>query len=170
MQASLINDILAAMSSSHPINQTLLTIIDNQIDRTNATFDGICDDVFITEPGGDCNSILNITRHLIILRRFGLVLLESPLQNQIDDPDSANELSDLLTKIASATDLVKNAIADHDPQDWYKQPPKDKPRPGKWGDEATILRFVRPLNDFTNHLGSIRAIRRINNNPADQTQ
>lgn len=158
------------MTSIHPINQTLLTIIDNQIDRTNATFVGLHSGVFTIEPGGDCNSILNITRHLINLRRFGLVILNSTLQSQVDDTESVSTLSILLSSLATATDLVKKAIADHDPQDWYKNPPVDKPRPGKWGDEATIFRFVRPLNDFTNHLGAIRTIRTIQNNPADRTQ
>lgn len=163
-------DFPTQMSSINPINQTLLTILDNQIARTDATFQGLRDDVFAAEPGGDCNSILDIGRHLLGLRRFGLSLLQSPFQEQIDDPDSVVDLNDLLTKLASATDLLAKAITDHDPEDWYKQPPVEEPRPGMWGDEATILRLVRPLNDFTNHLGAIRAIRRIQNNPAERTQ
>lgn len=91
----------------HPINQTLLTVLDNQMARTRAAFDG-------------------------------------------------------------AASHLRSAIAEHDSDDWYAVP--DAPRDGKRGDEATILRFVRPLNGFTNRLGAVRTIHGLCGNPADRTR
>ena len=67
-----------------------------------------------------------------------------------------------------AASLLREAIETHDPEDWYTVPAT--PREGRWGEEPTIMRFVRPFNDFTNHLGSIRAIRRILGHPNERTQ
>ena len=91
----------------HPINQTFLTVLDNQIARTRAAFDG-------------------------------------------------------------AASHLRSAIAEHDPDDGYAVP--DVPRAWKWGDEPTILRFVRPLDGFTNRLGAVRTIRGLCGNPVDRTQ
>jgi alpha-amylase/alpha-mannosidase (GH57 family) len=68
----------------------------------------------------------------------------------------------------ASTDVISEAIRTHDPEDWMRTP--RVPREGMWGDEPTLFRFVRPLNDVTNHLGAIRALRRIDGNPADRTQ
>ena len=152
----------------HPINQTLITLLDNQVARTRAALEDLGGDVFTSEPGGDCNSILGIGLHLVTLRRFQLGLLESPLAGQVDVPEACETVDELRQVLDDAADLVREALAHHDPDDWYRAP--DPPRDGKWGDEPTIMRFVRPFNDFTNHLGSIRAIRRMCGDPAPRTQ
>ena len=161
---------LVCMSELHPITRTLLTVLANQIVRTEAAFEDLRDDVFRAEPGGDCNSILEIGRHMLMLRRFQMTLLGSLLAERVDDPQGVERIDDLRAKLASAADLLRQAIGEHDPEDWYAAPPPDKPRPGHWPDDPTIERFVRPLNDFTNHLGAIRAIRRTLGNPIDRTQ
>ena len=161
---------LPSMSALHPINQTLLAVVDNQIVRTNAALEDLRDDVSRFEPGGDCNSILGIGRHLLMLRRFQMILLQSPLADRVDDPDAVNSIDELKSKLATATDLLRTAISEHDPEDWQADPSAGAPRPGPWSDEPTLQRFVRPLNDFANHLGAIRAIRRSQGNPAERTQ
>ena len=158
------------MSALHPINQTLLAVVDNQVVRTDAVFEDLREDVFRFEPGGDCNSILGIGRHLLMLRRFQMVLLQSPLAERVEDPEAVEGMDELKSKLASATDLLRTAISEHDPEDWHADPPAGAPRPGPWSDEPTLQRFVRPLNDFANHLGAIRAIRRSQGNPAERTQ
>ncbi len=151
-----------------PINQTLLTILENQAFRTRCALEGLREQVFEASPGRDCNSIRLIGQHLLVLRRFQLTLLDSPLATQIAEPESVESSADLVTKLEAAYHLVRQAVVTHDSDDWYQRP--DSPREGPWGDEATIVRFSRPLNDFTNHLGSIRAIRRLLDNPAERTQ
>ncbi len=156
------------MSELHPINRTLLSVLGNQIARTAAAFEGLRDDVFVAEPGGECNSIQRIGRHLINLRKFQLMLLESNQAAKVSAPESVSSIDELLRLLDSATALLRQAIAEHDPNDWYAVP--STPREGKWGDEPTIMRLVRPLNDFTNHLGAARAIRRVMGNGAERTQ
>ncbi len=158
------------MSNLHPINRTLLTVLANQIVRTEVAFEDLRDDVFRAEPGRDCNSILGIGRHLLAIRRFQMMMLQSPQAERVDDPEGVEGIDDILAKLASAADLLRQAIGQHDPEDWYAAPLPDKPRVGHWPDDPTIERFVRPLNDFTNHLGAIRAIRRTLGNPIERTQ
>ena len=158
------------MSTLHPINQTLLAVVDNQIVRTDAALEDLRDDVSRFEPGGDCHSIIGIGRHLLMLRRFQMILLQSPLADRVDDPDTVDGIDELKSKLATATDLLRTAISEHDPEDWQADPSAGAPRPGPWSDEPTLQRFVRPLNDFANHLGAIRAIRRSQGNPAERTQ
>ena len=150
------------------INRTLLTMLNNQAVRTSCTFEGLNEEAFTTSPGGDCKSIREIGQHLLGLRQFKLSLLGSRLVNKADEVESTESLFDLSSKLEAATARVHDAIMTHDPDDWYHIP--EKPREGPWGEEPTISRFVRPLNDFTNHLGSIRAIRRILGQPAGRTQ
>ena len=156
------------MNKLHPINRTLLDILENQRVRTSCAIEDLTEAVFNASPGGDCKSIRDIGVHLIGLRQFQLSLLDSPLVQDEPDLQSVESLADLASKLDAATDRVERAVASHDPEDWYFVP--ETPRKGPWGEEPTIIRFVRPLNDFTNHLGSIRAIRRILGNPAERTQ
>lgn len=156
------------MSEPHPINQTLLELLANQVSRTTAAFADMRDETFTAAPGGDCKSIADITAHLIVLRGFQLKLMESALAEQMPDASSLSSLEDHLAALDAATQLVRSAIAAHEPTDWMLTP--QPPREGMWGDEPTLARLVRPFNDFTNHLGGIRAIRRIFGDPAQQTQ
>lgn len=153
---------------THPVTQVLLTILDNQIDRIDAAYDNLDGETFTVEPGGDCNSIQRITHHLVHLRRFQLMLLESPKADDIELPEQYETVAEGTGALREATDLLREAIAAHDPGDWYALP--TEPREGIWGELPTIERFVRPLNDLTNHLGAIRAIRRISNRGNDRTQ
>jgi DinB family protein len=159
------------MAAPHPINQTLLHLLENQENRTRCAFEGLTHEAYSRAPGfpaGDCHSIQQIGEHLIELRGFQLMLLGS--QRAKDMPEgSAASLDDLITKLEKATALVRQAIHEHDPNDWHAQPtePRDD---GPWNDQPTLIRVIRPINDFTNHLGAIRALRRVFNNPAEQTQ
>ncbi|HUW84863.1 MAG TPA: DinB family protein [Phycisphaerae bacterium] len=152
----------------HPATQVLLAILENQVNRTEAAFDGLNEEVLTKEPGGDCNSILRIGRHLIGLRRFQLSLLGSADASKVADPKSIGNLAQLLPALHQSAALVRDAIREHDADDWFAQP--DAPREGPWCDEPTIHRLVRPLSDFTNHLGAVRAIRRMYDCPAERTQ
>ena len=51
---------MAAMSDIHPINRTLLMLLDNQASRTRHAVEGLEPALFTREPGGDCNSIRDI--------------------------------------------------------------------------------------------------------------
>ncbi len=156
------------MNGPHPINRTLLTLLDNQERRTLAALDGLSESVFAASPGGDCKSIRDICRHLLGLRRFQLTLLESPLAAEVDDPETIHSPESALYGLKAAASLVRRALAEYEAEHWYAIP--DPPRDGLWGDEPTLDRFSRPFNDFVNHLGAVRAIRRINGNPAGKTQ
>ena len=154
--------------ATHPASQVLLAVLENQVHRTDAAFDGLTDEVLTKEPGGDCNSILRIGRHLIGLRRFQLSLMGSADASKVADPKSIDNLGQLLPALHQSAALVRDAIGAHDADDWFAQP--DAPREGPWGDEPTIHRLVRPLNDFTTHLGAVRAIRRMFDCSAERTQ
>lgn len=156
------------MNELDPISRTLLAVLDNQVARTDRALEGLRNDVFDASPGGDCNSIRSIGEHLLQLRKFQLKLLESPLADEVAEPGCVQSPDTLAAKLAEAVDLVRQAIAAHDTDDWFRKP--DSPRKGPWGDEPTIQRFAKPLNDFTSHLGGIRTIRRILGDPAEGTQ
>ena len=156
------------MNELDPISRTLLAVLDNQVARTGRAFEGLQSDVFDASPGGDCNSIRGIGEHLLQLRKFQLKLLESPLADEVAEPGCVQSPESLAAKLAEATDLLRQAIAAHDTDDWFRKP--DSPRKGPWPEDPTIERFVRPLNDFASHLGGIRTIRRIIGNPAEGTQ
>ena len=156
------------MSDIHPTNQVLLTILDNQMGRTEYAFEGITAETYSAEPGGDCNSLERIGEHLIRLRQFQLMMLESPLAQQAPSLSASGSIEQLLPALKKAAELVHRAIKTHDPEDWYQVP--DPPREGRWGEDPTIIRFTRPFNDFTNHLGAARAIRRMFGCGAEQTQ
>lgn len=155
------------MANPHPINQTLLHLLDNQVNRTRYALEGLNAEVFTHDPGNGCNSIRLIGEHLIALRGFQLMLLGSDLAKQMPT-NEVSTLDELVNKLDTATVLVRQAIESHDPDDWHAEP--TEPREGPWGELPTLLRVIRPMNDFTNHLGAIRAIRRIMGHPADQTQ
>ena len=156
------------MDAVHPSNRALLVLLENQVTRTQAVFEDLSDEAFDAAPGGDCHSIREIGQHLLQLRRFQLSLLESPLAGDVAEPADVSSADDLAAKLDDAARLFGQAVMDHDPDDWHAQP--DAPRSGPWGDDPTIVRVSRPFNDFTTHLGAIRAIRRIMGNPADRTQ
>jgi len=155
------------MSKNNPINQTLLHLLDNQADRTRCALEGLDDAAYTRAPESDGNSIQQIGEHLIMLRGFQLRLLGSQLAKQVPG-NSVATVGELQIKLEQATSLVRQAIEDHDPDDWNADP--TEPREGPWAELPTLQRFVRPMNDFTNHLGSIRTLRRIFGNPAEQTQ
>ena len=156
------------MADLNAVNRTLLAILDNQERRTAFAFEALPDAVYNADPGGGCNSIRKIGEHLIRLRQFQLMLLGSPLAERVPSVDAGETVELLLEALATGTDLVRQAIARHDPMDWYEVPAT--PREGRWGEDPTIERFVRPFNDFTNHLGAVRAIRRMLGAGADRVQ
>lgn len=162
------DDLDASAGWPHPQTQVLLAILANQEERTDACLEGISEDILDQVPGGDCQSIRGILNHLLELRSFQLSLLQSPLQDKMPNLDKSASLKEFTQALTQATELVRTAVQSHDPKDWFVTPPT--PRPGPWGTDPTLIRFSRPLNDFTNHLGAIRAIRRMYGNPAARTQ
>ncbi len=156
------------MAQPHPINQTLLTLLDNQVARTIAAFEDITPRTFDAEPGGDCNNIRRISEHLVILRGFKLKILESPLLERMPRHEPDDTLEHRFAQLDQATRLLHQAIEQYPPDQWCVAPAE--PREGRWGDEPTLARLTRPFNDFVNHLGAIRAIRRIVGDPAPRTQ
>ncbi len=158
----------ASTARTHPQTQVLLAILANQMARTDACLEGLTQANLDVVPGGDCQSIRGIIGHLLQLRGFQLFLLQSPLQAQTPKLAPSASLEEMSRALAQAAELVRTAVSSHDPADWYATP--QEARPGPWGDEATLIRLSRPLNDFTNHLGAIRAIRRMLGNPAARTQ
>jgi hypothetical protein len=152
----------------HPQNQVLLAIIANQVARTEACLEGLTQANLDVPPGGDCQSIRGIIGHLLGLRGFQLSLLQSPLQEQMPKLAPSASLEQISQALAKAEELVRAAVKSHDPADWFATP--REARTGPWANDPTLIRFSRPLNDFTNHLGAIRAIRRMLGNPAARTQ
>ncbi len=162
------NDLETTTGWPHPQTQVLLAILANQIARTDASLEGLDQANLDVIPGGDCQSIRGILRHLLELRGFQLFLLQSPLQRHMPEITASANLEEITQVLAQANELVRTAVESHDPKDWFVTPPE--PRPGPWATDPTLIRFSRPLNDFTNHLGAIRAIRRMLGNPAARTQ
>jgi hypothetical protein len=156
------------MSQTHPIAESLLVLLENQVARTIAAFEGLDAATFDAPPGNDCHSIRQITAHLLGLRKFQLTLLSSPLAAQVPELPADAGPADVMPRLEAAAALVREALATHDPDDWLAVPAT--PRQGPWGELPTLARYARPYNDFTNHLGSIRAIRRIRGNPAQRSQ
>lgn len=154
----------------NPIAQTLIIMLDNQRRRTHAAFEDMKPDTFMASPcaDSDCHTIQQIGRHLVGLRGFGLLILESPLAEKMPPTDAADSPAQCADRIETASALLAEAIEQYNADDWLTPPPS--PREGKWGDEATLLRLMRPLNDLTNHLGAVRAIRRMTGDPAEHTQ
>lgn len=155
-------------ASVHPQTRVLLAILENQLARTDACLEGLISANLDAVPGGDCHTIRQILGHLLDLRGFQLFLLRSPLQAQMPKVAPTANLVEITQALEQAAGLVRRELELHDPEDWFALP--SEPRPGPWGGEATLIRFSRPLNDFTNHLGAIRALRRILGNPAVRTQ
>ncbi|MEM9373628.1 MAG: hypothetical protein AAGA55_08280, partial [Planctomycetota bacterium] len=125
-------------------------------------------EAYDAEQPNDCNSIRAIGAHLIMLCRFQLIILESELAASIPDDHAAATPAQLRELLGASMLQVRRGIADHDPADWLRVP--DTPREGNWGDEPTAMRLARPLNDLVNHLGAIRALRRVMGVPNDRTQ
>ena len=150
------------------MNRALASVLANQRARLDAALEGLSTADFEREPGGDCNSIQRIGAHLVMLVRFQLMLLESPRADSIDTESTPADADALQRTLAHALDELAGAVAEHDPEDWERVP--DVPRDGKWGDEPTLERVVRPMNDFTNHLGGIRALRRMFGNDIPRVQ
>ncbi|GEM_PF-3225086 len=153
---------------SDPFAAALCVTLDNQIARMHAALEDLPQEAYDAEQPNDCNSIRAIGAHLITLCRFQLILLESELAESIPDDHAAATPAQLRELLGASMQQVRRAIADHDPADWLRVPAA--PREGNWGDEPTAMRFVRPFNDLVNHLGAIRALRRVMGVPNERTQ
>lgn len=153
---------------SDPFAAALCVVLDNQIARMHAALEDLPQEAYDAEQPNDCNSIRAIGAHLIGLCRFQLGILESGLIESIPDNHAAMTPAQLRELLGASMHQVRRAIADHDPEDWLRTP--EVPRQGTWGDEPTAIRLSRPFNDMVNHLGAIRALRRIMGVPNDRTQ
>ena len=105
---------------------------------------------------------------LLGLRKSQLTLRRSPLVAEAPTRAASAPLAEVTDNPMAGAALVGRAIEEHAPQDWFATPAAL--RPGPWGDEPTLARLVGPLDDFTNHRGAVRAIRRMRGNPAPRTQ
>lgn len=146
----------------------LIALLDNQIARMHAALEDLPQEAYDAEHPNDCNSIRAIGAHMIMLCRFQLVILESELAASIPDDHAAHTPQQLRELLGASMGQVRAAIIDHDATDWLAQP--EPPREGKWGDEPTLARLARPFNDLINHIGAIRAIRRLMGVPNERTQ
>lgn len=159
---------MSATETAAPVAATLLALLDNQIARTRVAIGGISQAAFDAEQPGGCNTVRAIGAHLIDLRRFQLGMLGSARRESVADRGTGDTPEHMLAALESAGEEVRAAIVEHDPEDWFRVP--ETPREGKWGDEPTIHRFGRPFNDFVNHLGAIRVIRRQMGEGIERTQ
>ncbi|MEZ6242200.1 MAG: DinB family protein [Phycisphaerales bacterium] len=153
---------------SDQIAATLLVLLDNQLARARAALERLPQEVFEATQAGGCNSIREIGAHLLDLQRGQLLMLGSARRENVPAREVGTTPAELLAALETGLAEVRAAILEHDASDWFRQ--TDEPRPGKWGDEPTLHRLVRPLNDFVNHLGAIRALRRQQGSGAERTQ
>ena len=151
------------MPELHPAAEVFVRILENQVARTDAALRGLRADVFTAAPGGQTRSIREVGKHLLYLRRIQLKMLAPQQVSRMPIADTITSVTDLRKALATAATLLIEAVFAHGPADWRRKPRRC--RPGPWGDQPTIVRFARPLNDFTSHLGDIRTIRSILGNP-----
>jgi len=149
--------------------QTLVVLLDNQQSRLRHALHDLPDDVFTKIPGGDCNCIRDICAHMVRLRSFSMMLLGSPLVDDAPSQDGIDSVADALARLDRGTDLLREAINGVPDGDWMSvlDPP---PLADKWAGETQLARLGKPFNDYTNHIGGIRAIRRILGSPIESTQ
>ena len=91
------------VADPHQINRSLLTLLDNQVARREAAFEDLDETTYGAQPGHDCNSIQGIARHLVLLRRFQMTLLESPLADEVVIPAKDEPMADLLANLIGVT-------------------------------------------------------------------
>jgi len=149
--------------------RTLTTILDNQLSRTRHAIGGTPDEFFHAQPGGGCNSIANICGHLVRLHAFQMMLIGSPLADETPSKEGVKDASDAVERLMASGALLRRAIEEASEADWHVvlDPP---PLPEKWVGETQLERMCKPFNDYVNHLGGIRAIRRIMGSPVETTQ
>ena len=94
------------MSALHPVTQTFIAILDNQVARTAAGLKALREDVLMAAPGEQTRSIFEIGRHLLSLRRIQLKILAPPLLEQMPNADSMPSVDELRRKLALAAELL----------------------------------------------------------------
>ena len=149
--------------------QTLSVLLDNQRSRTRHALMDLPQDVFTKDPGNGCNCIRDICAHMVRLHAFQMMLIGSPFADEAPSKDGIETVEDALDRLEKGSALLERAIGDVPEGDWLRvlSPP---PLEEKWPTEAQLARMGKPFNDFTNHIGSIRAIRRILGCPIESTQ
>ena len=145
------------------VAKTLTCLLANQSKRREHALKDLTEDVMMQSPGGDCKSIYQILGHIVGLYHFQMKLLGES-DDSMPNPDNLKTLDEINLALADAERIIVDAINRHDPEDWFSMPEVE--REGPWSDEPTLVRVSRPINDVTNHLGGIRAIRRILGCPA----
>ncbi len=144
--------------------RVLLAIVDNQRARTGAALRGLREDVFKAEPADGGRSIREIGRHLFALRRMQLNVLKRRSVEELLQLDPVTSVSDLRRKLSAAAKAVRDTIAEQTCSDLLTPYPRGRTsRPG----ETKLDRLAVRLNDFTNHIGAIRAMRRVLGNPVN---
>ena len=149
--------------------QTLAVLLDNQRSRTRHALAGLPEELFTKDPGGGCNPVRDICAHMVRLHAFQMMLIGSRFADEAPSMDGIESVDDALDRLAKGSELLERAIGDVPEGDWLRvlSPP---PLEEKWPTEAQLARLSKPFNDYTNHLGSIRSIRRLLSSPAETTQ
>ncbi|MEQ9616620.1 MAG: DinB family protein [Phycisphaerales bacterium] len=149
--------------------QTLSVLLANQQSRLRHALKDLPAELFTKQPGGDCNGIREICSHLVRLRAFQMMLIGSPLADEAPSKDGIKDAADAIERLEKTVPLLESAIGDVPDGDWLRvlSPP---PLAEKWPTENQLARLSKPFNDFTNHIGGIRAIRRILGSPVETTQ
>ena len=145
-------------SAPAPMTQVLLAIVDNQSARTAAALKGLREDMFAAATPDGGRSIRETGRHLFALRRMQLKALRPAALARLPHLDPVASVADLESKLDATAQLVREAIAASADRDLLA------PCAGHRA-ETRLDRLVVRLNDYTNHLGDIRTLRRLMGNP-----
>lgn len=149
--------------------QTLSILLENQRTRTRHALSGLPAELFTKDPGDGVNTIRAICEHMISLHRFQMMLIGSPLANDAPQSDGVVTVDDAIGRLMEGSERLERAIDDMPEEHWlevFSPPPMEK----KWPNDPQLVRLSRPFNDYSNHLGSIRTIRRLFGSPAEMTQ
>lgn len=154
------------MSDTHPTAATMQALLNNQADRTRAALDGMDDALLDRDPGGGCMTIRENLRHMVNLIAMQLSMMDQPA-DAVWAASESRTVADYTRALEQGIKALGEAFARHDPEDWFARPAT--PRDGYWGDEPTLHRLSRPFNDYVNHLGAIRIVRKQFASPATKT-
>ena len=149
--------------------QTLAVLLDNQRSRTRHALAALPPELFTRDPGGEANTIRTICEHMIRLHTFQMMLIGSPLADGAPSNEGVITVDEAIGRLMEGSERLERAIDDVPEEDWLRtfSPP---PMKDKWPNDPQLVRLARPFNDYSNHLGAIRAIRRVFGSPAETTQ
>ena len=149
--------------------QTLSILLENQRSRTRHALTGLSSELYTKDPGEGVNTIRAVCEHMIMLHRFQMMLIGSPLADGAPESEGVVTVDDAIGRLMEGSERLERAIDDVPEEHWlqvFSPPPMEE----KWPNDPQLVRLSRPFNDYSNHLGSIRTIRRLLGSPAETTQ